>query len=147
MHDIPDQERDQQVDVLSALWWATSGHRYALAAHQGQCSETAVKRGFHRLLRVSCRALRPFTGKFIPMIANYLAKRRTAAHGETVRDDFGGFRKRITPVRPTPSCHAIDFGLSPLTIPITTVRPAVQSSEVYPPICRPAHLKLIRVGG
>ncbi len=69
-----------------------------------------MKRGFHRLLRVSCWTLKPFAGKLIQLIANPLAERRTVAHGGHVPDDFGVLRKRNTPVRTTASCHAIDFG-------------------------------------
>jgi hypothetical protein len=35
----------------------------------------------------------------------------------------------------------------PFGLRIITVRLAVQSNEVYPPICRPVFFKLVRVGG
>jgi hypothetical protein len=43
-------------------------------------------------------------------------------------------KARNSPIRQPASCHSLDFGQAPLTIPITSARPALQSNEVYPPI-------------
>ena len=54
---------------------------------------------------------------------------------------------RQSPPRRSVLCNSIDSAHRNLTIPIASAAPAVQSNEVYPPICLLALINHFRIGG